>query len=215
MVSDVGLRWVTFATWLAFATVPRPAEAVSNLNFKGAQGVSKTYLGKPAAWNSYLPNFGKPKLSMSIPLDRESYNVQPSFHGRVVIDPAANGTRSLGCEPFAVAAPPGEAVALLLERGLCRFREKASNAYRAGYKGVVVANTVWGAARIPDMDASPDKNNVVEVPSWALSKEDGADLRAWLETDHSIMLEVMDVPRTDQLGYFQEDAQGLRRYYNY
>mmetsp|Transcript_78786 Transcript_78786/g.255263 ORF Transcript_78786/g.255263 Transcript_78786/m.255263 type:complete len:203 (-) Transcript_78786:214-822(-) len=186
------------------------ALAHSNLRLSGAQGLSQTYQARPAAWNAWLPNFGKPKLSYTTPLDRESHNLQPSFYGRLVMDPgSANGTRSLGCDPL-VAAPRFEATALLVERGLCRFRDKALNAYRAGYAAVVVANTLPGMDKVPDMTAAPADDREVEVPAWAVSSEAGVQLRAWLELDHSIRLEIEDVPRRPQLGAFQEDAYGLR-----
>mmetsp|Transcript_84017 Transcript_84017/g.211814 ORF Transcript_84017/g.211814 Transcript_84017/m.211814 type:complete len:230 (-) Transcript_84017:16-705(-) len=187
---------------------------VADLRLLGAQGASRTFQGKPAIWNVYLPNFGKPKLSSLAPLDRESWNVQPSFYGRVVMDPAVSaGNRSLGCEPL-TPAPPQEAVAVLVERGLCRFREKALRAFQAGYKAVLVANTMPGYATVPDMVAEPDLDKDVEVPGWALSKEDGEELRAWLEFDHSIRLEVEDVPRWPKFGYHQEDQFGTRVVYS-
>eukprot|EP00928_Gymnodinium_smaydae_P010855 TRINITY_DN14086_c0_g3_i1.p1 TRINITY_DN14086_c0_g3~~TRINITY_DN14086_c0_g3_i1.p1 ORF type:complete len:239 (+),score=48.21 TRINITY_DN14086_c0_g3_i1:60-719(+) len=190
----------------------RPCAAQSNASLFGAQGDSRVYVAKPAAWNVYLPNFGRPKLSYSTPLDRESYNLQPSFYGRVVMEPGANVTRSLGCEPLAAAAPPGGGVALLLERGRCRFSVKVANVFRAGYAAALVANTVPGADQVPDMEAGTDLDEKVDIPAWALSLEDGIDLRSWLASDHSIRVEIADVPRRDHLGLFQEDSDGLRLY---
>eukprot|EP00444_Apocalathium_aciculiferum_P000825 CAMPEP_0183411056 /NCGR_PEP_ID=MMETSP0370-20130417/20034_1 /TAXON_ID=268820 /ORGANISM="Peridinium aciculiferum, Strain PAER-2" /LENGTH=231 /DNA_ID=CAMNT_0025593977 /DNA_START=14 /DNA_END=709 /DNA_ORIENTATION=+ len=184
---------------------------VADLRLHGAQGISRTYQGKPAIWNSFLPNFGKPKLSYQVPNDRESYNVQPSFYGRVIIDPwNTAGNRSLACVPLG-SAPPQEAVAVLVERGLCSFRQKALMAYQAGYSAVIVANTMPGYGNVPDMTAEPEFANAnMEVPAWALTQADGQELRLWLVSDNSIRLEVEDVPRWPAFGYNQEDVFGLR-----
>jgi len=188
----------------------------ASLKFDGAQGQSQTYSGKPAAWNAALPNFGKPKLSYSTPLDRESCNQQPLFSGRIVMERglnASHGSRSLGCTPLP-AAPQVEATAILLERGLCSFRIKAQNAFQAGHTAVIVANSVPGLSLIPDMTAgSLDLNAKVEVPGWALSKADGEALRSWMATDNSIRLTVVDDPRWRELGYWQSDSNGLREYW--
>mmetsp|Transcript_1816 Transcript_1816/g.3718 ORF Transcript_1816/g.3718 Transcript_1816/m.3718 type:complete len:213 (-) Transcript_1816:154-792(-) len=197
--------------WWWFAGLPcLCVRGHSDLRFDGAQGLSRTYVGKPAVWNAFLPNFGKPKLSYTTPMDRESYNLQPSFRGRVVINPADfNRSRSFGCEPLA-AAPPHEAVAVLVDRGLCGFREKALNAWRAGYAALLLANSVPGAGRVPDMSAAPSADSEVELPGWSLSKTDGEALRTWLAVEHSLRLKVEDDPRRPALGVFQEDQYGLR-----
>mmetsp|Transcript_19607 Transcript_19607/g.52020 ORF Transcript_19607/g.52020 Transcript_19607/m.52020 type:complete len:210 (+) Transcript_19607:85-714(+) len=187
--------------------LPPRAAAHSQLQLLGSQGQSHTFVGKPAVWNAWLPNFGRPKLSASTPLDRESYNLNPSFYGRVFM--ADNVTRSLACEPMASTVRV-EAMALLVERGLCSFREKARNAYKAGFTALIVANTVGDFSKVPDMTAAPESDNDVEVPAWSVSTADGAELRDWLQSDHSIRLEVIDNPRRTPLGVFQADAYGLR-----
>ncbi|CAE8621864.1 unnamed protein product [Polarella glacialis] len=136
----------------------------STLSFTGSQGASASYTGRPAAWNAYLPNFGNPKLSYTTPLDRESYKVQPQFYGRVVLDPGSVGDpRSLGCAPMP-ATVKVEALAVLLERGLCSFREKALNAFNAGYSAVLISNTLEGDAKVPDMTSGTEsQDRLVEL----------------------------------------------------
>jgi hypothetical protein len=199
--------------------LPMFARATSDLNFFGSQGNVTILQGTPAVWNVYLPNFGRPKLSHLAPLDRESYNIQPSFDGRLIpgVDAASdfnlsvvNSSKAYGCGLLA-AAPPLEAVAVLLERGLCSFRQKAMSAHNAGFKAILVVSTQRNSSLVPDMTAAPSSNEAVEVPAWAVSRTDGETLRDWLASDHSIRLEVQDIPRRPNAGPFAQDAYGIRR----
>lgn len=209
-----------------FATVvfvlgvgPDSATAQSSVNLTGSKGDTQDFEGTPALWNAYLPNFGRPKLSQSTPLDRESCNVQPSFVGRVVLGEPVIGhgqvghllNRTLGCTPL-YAAPVLANVAVLLDRGSCSFREKARNVYKAGYKAFFLVNTVPGKANVPDMQAKPTPETDIEVPAWAFSQEDGDALRSWLAQDQSIRVSVIDDPRRVALGLYQEDGHGFRKY---
>ncbi|CAE7519304.1 unnamed protein product [Symbiodinium pilosum] len=187
------------------------AAAHSTVLVTGDQQV-QTFSAIPASWNVFLPNFGLPKLSSRAPLDREADNVQPAFYGRVVMEPGAtNETRSLGCAELA-ATPQVESLALLVERGLCTFREKATNAFNAGYKALVVSNTISGLAKVPDMTAgSATEDRDVEIPAWSLDLAAGQVLRDWIFTDARLVMQVKDLPRRPRLGPFQEDTFGLRQ----
>eukprot|EP00747_Dinoflagellata_sp_TGD_P166286 gnl/TRDRNA2_/TRDRNA2_188849_c0_seq1.p1 gnl/TRDRNA2_/TRDRNA2_188849_c0~~gnl/TRDRNA2_/TRDRNA2_188849_c0_seq1.p1 ORF type:complete len:219 (+),score=20.85 gnl/TRDRNA2_/TRDRNA2_188849_c0_seq1:69-725(+) len=207
--SAPGSRCWTCLRLLLLAELLPQAVCYTNLTFYGAQGENRIYLGKPAVWNVHLPNFGKIKLSHTTPLDRESYNIHPSFHGRVVLDPRAEyaGNRTLACDPL-LAAPPHESVAVLVERGLCGFRQKATHAFNAGFAAMLVSNSIRRG--VPDMVAAPDADEQVEIPAWALPRDAGDELRTWLASDHSIVLEIADIPRWTQLGPFQGDEFGER-----
>ncbi|CAJ1425748.1 unnamed protein product, partial [Effrenium voratum] len=173
----------------------------STLNVVGEE-VSQSFSAIPAVWNAYLPNFGRPKLSNKALLDRESYNIQPSFNGRMVMEPGAyNGTRSLGCSELP-ATPQVEGLALFVERGLCSFREKATNAFNAGFKALVVANSVPGLSKVPDMSSpgGKEEDQRVELPA----------LRNWLLTAPKLTIQVIDSPRRPYLGAFQDDGFGVR-----
>ncbi|CAK9056971.1 unnamed protein product [Durusdinium trenchii] len=172
---------------------------------------TQSFVAIPAVWNAYLPSFGQPKLSVKAPLDRESVNLQPSFSGRMVQPFGENETtRSLACD-ILPSTPQIESLALLVDRGLCDFRQKAQNAYNAGYKALIVMNTVPGQSKVPDM-TSPNgalDDRLVELPAWAVEKATGQTLKSWMSTDQ-LRLEVTDDPRRPSLGAFQEDSHGLR-----
>eukprot|EP00746_Dinoflagellata_sp_MGD_P078187 gnl/MRDRNA2_/MRDRNA2_31285_c0_seq1.p1 gnl/MRDRNA2_/MRDRNA2_31285_c0~~gnl/MRDRNA2_/MRDRNA2_31285_c0_seq1.p1 ORF type:complete len:210 (+),score=41.21 gnl/MRDRNA2_/MRDRNA2_31285_c0_seq1:68-697(+) len=184
-------------------------DAVVMLNLIGAQGVVKTVPAKPAAWNMRLPNFGKPLLSDTTPLDQESCNVTSGFNGRLV--KAAGDT--LGCGAV-LSAPPRGDLAVLVERGRCTFKEKTWNAFQGGYKALIVSNLapLPSAENLPDMETTPGVDKEVQIPAWIVTREDGDALRSWLLTDHSIQLQVYDSNPRPQLGTLQADNFGLRSY---
>ncbi|CAE7239293.1 unnamed protein product [Symbiodinium sp. CCMP2592] len=188
--------------------------AHSTLYVTGEQQV-QSFVAIPAGWNVFLPNFGLPKLSHRAPLDREASNVQPSFYGRVVMEPGStNETRSLACGELA-ATPQVESLALLVERGLCTFRHKATNAFNAGYKALLVSNTILGLAKVPDMTAGSEVDDrAVEIPAWSIDLSDGQALRNWILADARLVIQVSDSPRRPNLGPFQEDVFGLRQVFS-
>mmetsp|Transcript_19292 Transcript_19292/g.36169 ORF Transcript_19292/g.36169 Transcript_19292/m.36169 type:complete len:211 (-) Transcript_19292:56-688(-) len=199
---------------LSWTASHRYANAHSNLYVIGEQPAqTQTLVAIPASWNVYLPNFGQPKLSRKAPLDREAVNVQPAFSGRIVLEPGAtNQTRSLGCEQTA-STPQVESLALLVERGLCTFREKADYAFRAGYKALIVSNSISGLSKVPDMTAPGGEleDRQIDIPAWSVELGDGQAIRDWLFAGANLEIQVVDSPRRPRLGPFQTDAFGLRQ----
>eukprot|EP00434_Breviolum_minutum_P012394 symbB.v1.2.010915.t1/scaffold697.1/size171729/6 len=138
--------------------------------------------------------------------------------------------RSLGCDTL-TSTPKIESLALLVERGLCPFRDKVGwisspgggaagswghwqvrNAYEAGYKALIVSNTLPGASKVPDM-TSPGgevEDRLVELPAWAVDLATGQAIRSWMTTDAQLIMEVVDHPRRPALGPFQADSYGQR-----
>ncbi|CAE7023619.1 AAE3 [Symbiodinium sp. KB8] len=174
-----------------------PAEQRTSGNMTAAKQVTgeqqvRSFAAIPAGWNVFLPNFGLPKLSRRAPLDREASNVQPSFYGRVVMEPGStNETRSLACGELA-ATPQVESLALLVERGLCTFRQK-----------------------VPDMTAGSEVDDrAVEIPAWSIDLSDGQALRNWILGDARLVIQVSDSPRRPNIGPFQEDVFGLRQVFS-
>lgn len=207
--------WVLLLVSFLVVAAAQPAlevnvtDAVVMLNLIGAQGDIKRVPAKPAAWNIKLPNFGKPLLSDTTPLDQESCNVTSGFNGRLV---KAAGD-ALACDAI-LSAPPRGDLAVLVERGRCLFKEKTWNAFQGGYKAIIISNLapLPSAEDLPDMETTPGVDKAVQIPGWIVTKEDGAELRSWLMTDHSIQLQVDDQNPRPQLGTLQADNFGLRNY---
>lgn len=187
------------------------------------KGDSWTLNSTAAAWNYYLPNYGRPKLSVTVPLDRESYNLHPAFSGRLVLGggPAA----SFGCEDL-LTAPGGLDTAVFVRRGRCSFTAKMQYAFDAGYKAMILADSVPNIAPV-DMTACPNRpelgsglpcygpaseNYAAMVPGWAVAKDDG-DMLEGLLTQGVVTLHVMDDPRREPLGRHHQENRGGPRLY--
>jgi subtilisin family serine protease len=98
--------------------------------------------------------------------------VPPSEGELALVAAGAPGTDAArACDPAAVpAAAPGQA--LLVERGVCSFREKAVAGEQAGYEAVVLYDNAPGVVN-PTVEGDP----AITVPVVMLSQADGLALQ--------------------------------------
>lgn len=82
------------------------------------------------------------------------------------------------CDPASVPQTSGPGEALLVERGVCSFHEKAAAGQAAGYDAVIVYNNAPGAVN-PSVEGEP----AITIPVVMLSQEDGLALQEALGAD--------------------------------
>ena len=85
---------------------------------------------------------------------------------------AAGTEAAQACDPAAVAPASGAGQALLVERGVCSFYEKALVGQDAGYDAVILYNNSPGAVN-PTVEGDP----AITIPVVMVSQEDGAALQ--------------------------------------
>ncbi|MEM9885268.1 MAG: PA domain-containing protein [Bacteroidota bacterium] len=103
----------------------------------------------------------------------------------VVIDVGGeNSSQGCGVGAEVLNAASIEGRIALIDRGSCRFDEKFTNAANAGAIAVVIINNQPGAGAMGMGGAS----DITDVPVASLSFEDGALIKATLETDTVVMM---------------------------
>ncbi|MGP9601559.1 S8 family serine peptidase [Brachybacterium sp. AOP42-E1-35] len=96
------------------------------------------------------------------------------------------------CDPSAVVPASGPGQALLVERGVCSFYEKAFSGQAAGYDAVILYNNAPGAVN-PTVEGDP----AITIPVVMISQDDGLALQeaaaagdvTWAWQDGTVTLE--------------------------
>ncbi len=123
-------------------------------------------------WNSSAPNSSVTVLNES-PLGAYQSSFGPALTETGVVGPLKNYVNAGGGTDACVAS----AVSLtgtiaLVDRGNCDFVLKVTNAYKAGAKGVIIANHVGGTTAF-----APGGSGRVRIPSVMVSQNAGVALR--------------------------------------
>lgn len=88
---------------------------------------------------------------------------------------APGSAAAQACDPAAITPASGPGQALLIERGVCSFYEKALNGQTAGYESVILYNNAPGAVN-PTVEGDP----AITIPVVMIGQEDGLALQAAL-----------------------------------
>ncbi|MGP9538712.1 S8 family serine peptidase [Brachybacterium sp. AOP43-C2-M15] len=104
----------------------------------------------------------------------------PSSGELALVSAGAPGTDAgQACDPAAVP-PAGEDQALLVERGVCSFHEKALAGQEAGYDAVILYNNAPAAVN-PTVEGDP----AITIPVVMISQDDGLALQETLAADEA------------------------------
>ena len=97
----------------------------------------------------------------------------PTSGELALVSAGAPGTEAAqACDPAAVTPASGPGQALLIERGVCAFYEKASAGQSAGYDAVILYNNSPGAVN-PTVEGDP----AITVPVVMIGQADGLELQ--------------------------------------
>jgi len=156
-------------SWYAMTPAERVTSALNdgNLVFTGANVKEQAplALGNPTVFHISAPAGAAGDYSFNqsgSPIPATPAN----FTGTIVL--ALTGTNNEGCTPFDNAAAVSGHLALI-DRGVCSFDIKATNAIAAGATGVIIANNAAGAI-VPAISVS--------TPVVSVSQADGATFKA-------------------------------------
>ena len=155
--------------WYDMTPTQRIASALNdgNLVFTGAhvKAQAPLALGNPTVLHISAPQAAVGDYSFSqsgSPIPATPAN----FSGAIVL--AATGSNNEGCTAFDNATAVAGHIALI-DRGVCSFDIKATNAIAAGATGVVIANNQAGTI-VPAI--------TVSIPAISVTQADGAKLKA-------------------------------------
>lgn len=90
---------------------------------------------------------------------------------------APGSAEGQACDPAAVTPATGPGQALLIERGVCSFYEKAFSGQAAGYDAVILYNNAPGAVN-PTVEGDP----AITIPVVMINQDDGLALQEALAT---------------------------------
>eukprot|EP00933_Yihiella_yeosuensis_P081572 TRINITY_DN95224_c0_g1_i1.p1 TRINITY_DN95224_c0_g1~~TRINITY_DN95224_c0_g1_i1.p1 ORF type:complete len:478 (+),score=73.42 TRINITY_DN95224_c0_g1_i1:108-1541(+) len=176
------------------------------------------YTVEPATWNLHLPTCHRAwqgnEKQKRCGRDLESWKNPLELKSARLVSQASHP--SSGCAGQLPAAPMGGGpFVLLLRRGKCSFSQKAVNAHRSGYSGILVIDhqLVLYQGVLPDMTAGGDDASV-STPAWIIGKSDGEVLASAAAAMQGgwISLDLIDQYRKPRLGDLQSDRYGLRVY---
>lgn len=121
----------------------------------------------------------------------------PLYGASMLGEVASSTDNSLACEPFSkpVSQPEnGLPPVLLAERGGCYFIEKAYNAEKAGFKGILIYDNTF--ERLLTMAAPEDRPEIakladdISIPTALLTQATGQKLAETLKSGDSVVVEL-------------------------